>query len=331
MTDKPLVTILSPCYNVEKFLPQCLDSIINQTYSNLQIVMIDDGSKDGTWNILQEYAAKYPQTLQTSQTNQTPWIEIYHQDNHGVAYTRNQLLDKIKGDYVLFVDSDDWIEPNMVEYMLLLATSYNIDIVTCQKVTNPKIDNFQVHSITQWSQSKTIEEFLKHTSFHGSLWNKLIKADLLSGLRFQKDIWYGEDALLIWQVLQKVKSVTVTEKPLYNYRINEGSISAQNWTPEKKGSCHTVWNLIATDAERLWPQYADIAKARHAIEDMWGLYYASLADYPYDEHIKERQQVVRNNLALIRKSGLLSKNKIITSYALAYCYGLGKLLKFITK
>jgi hypothetical protein len=126
-----------------------------------------------------------------------------------------------------------------------------------------------------------------------------------------------------------VERVIITDAQLYNHRVIEGSLSTSLWTPHKKGSSSIVWQTIVEETFQLWPQYADIARARYAIEDMWGLYYASLANYPYDEHIKERQINIRKNLGLIRKSGLVSTNKILTAYALANCYHLGKFLKFI--
>ena len=104
--NKPLVSILVPVYNVEAYLPQCLDSLVGQTYPHLQIVLIDDGSTDGSWRVMQEYASRDER------------IEIYHQENQGVGATRNHLLEKIKGDYVLFVDSDDWVEENHIETLL---------------------------------------------------------------------------------------------------------------------------------------------------------------------------------------------------------------------
>lgn len=315
LNNNPLVTILSPCYNVDAYLPQCLDSIINQTYTNLQIVLIDDGSQDNTWEILQDYSSRDSR------------IEIYHQANQGVATTRNNLLDKVKGDYVLFVDSDDWIELDMVEYLVTQVAAYKSEMITCQKVSEHTTDLLS-YPIVQLDKESAIKEFLKHTTFNGSLWNKLIKASLLNDIRFRTNIWYGEDALVVWQVLQNIERVIVSQKPLYNYRVNEGSISCQTWTPEKKGSGHEVWRQITEDTVQSWPQYADIAQARYAIEDMWGLYYASLANYPYDEHIRERQLNVRKNLGLIQKSGLVSRNKIVTAFALGYCYSLGKILKF---
>ena len=160
MTDSPLVSILSPCYNVEKFLPQCLDSIVNQTYSNLQVVLIDDGSKDDTWRVMQDYAEKDNR------------VEIYHQENQGVAATRNHLLDKVKGDYVLFVDSDDWIEPDMVEFLVGKALNNDVEMVVCSNVIN-EAQPARDYKEERWSQEKVIMEFLRHVTINGSLWNKL--------------------------------------------------------------------------------------------------------------------------------------------------------------
>ena len=314
---EPLVSILIPVYNTEDYLPKCLDSIVNQTYSNLQVVIIDDGSKDASLCIAQKYVKQYP------------YIEVYHQENQGVASTRNNLLNKAKGDYVLFVDSDDWCELDMVDFLINKAIANNADIVTCSMVKNdePFVSNIFLEEI--WDQEKAVLEFLRHKIFNGSLCNKLIKTSLLHNLRFHCEIFYGEDALFIWNVLQKVNQVLITDRELYHYRVNDTSLSHQNWTPFKKGSGHKVWSEIVSDTEKKWIQFLDIAKARFAIEDMWGLYYASLCDYPYDEHINERQMNIRHNLKLIKESGLLSNGKLLAAYVLAYCYCLGKIFKFL--
>lgn len=319
MNTNFLVTILSPCYNVEKFLPKCLDSIINQTYSNLQIVLIDDGSKDGTWGIMQEYATKDSR------------IEVYHQENKGVATTRNHLLDRVNGDYVLFVDADDWIELDMVKFLVDLAVEYTADVVTCSMIKNNQSVFKGACSIESWTKELTVKEFLGHLRINGSLCNKLVKSVLFVGECIDTKCSYGEDALMFWHVIQKIKCLIQTDKQLYHYRMNDSSLSHLAWTPEKKGSGHLAWKQITNEANVLWPQYAAIGNARYAIEDMWGLYYASLANYPYDEHIKERQKNIRRNLKLIRKSGLVSKNKIFTAFVLAYCYFFGRFLKYTRK
>lgn len=319
MNNNPLVSILSPCYNVEKYLPKCLDTIIGQTYSNLQIVLIDDGSKDGTWKIMQKYAAKDSR------------IEIYHQENQGVATTRNNLLDKVKGDFVLFVDSDDWVELTMVESLLGIQKQSDADIVVCDMVKNDYTSDLSDKSYISYNKEQIVKAFLEHKWLNGSLWNKLVKTSLLHNERFRCGISYGEDALFSWHLLQHVMSVVVCKLQLYHYRMNDASLSHQVWTPEKKGSGTLVWRIITSETQKWYPQYVDIARARWAIEDFWGLYYASLSNYPYDRYIKERQINIKRNLRLIASSGLVSKNKIFTAFALAYCYPLGRFLKYMRK
>lgn len=318
MNNNPLISILLPVYNTSAYLHQCLDSVLTQTYTNLQVVLVDDGSKDNSLEICQQYAA------------QDPRVEVYHQENQGVATARNVLLSKIKGDYFLFVDSDDWIEPLMVEYLLSQVMAYNVEMVTCAKVQKDS-DKGKSAMEELWNQDKLLKEFLRHVNFSGALWNKLFKTSLLGDARFRTDIWYGEDALFTWQLIQNVDKVCVTNKQLYNHRINEGSISAQNWTPEKKGSGHLVWKSITDDVAKTHPQYIDVANARYATEDMWGLYFASLANYPYDEHIRERQLNVKNHLSVIKKAEYLSKGKLLFTWIICHWYGFGWILRAIRK
>ena len=302
------VSILIPVFNCEAFLRQCLDSVVGQTYRDLQVVVVDDGSTDGSWAIMQEYSARDSR------------VEVYHQENAGVATARNSLLDLAKGDFVLFVDSDDWLELNTIETLMNEQAIGDYDMVTFNSVED-----------CVYTQEQAVKEFLRHINFAGSLWNKLTRRTLFKDLRFDPSVSYAEDALMTWHVLQRLVRVRITPHQLYNHRMIDASISHQSWTPQKKGSGSIVWRTITEETAKWWPQYLDIAQARYAIEDMWGLYYASLAEYPYDEHIRERQLNVRRNLRLIRKSGLVSTNKIVTCYALAYCYSLGRFLKYTRK
>lgn len=314
--NKPLVSILVPVYNVEAYLPQCLNSLMGQTYPHLQIVLIDDGSTDGSWRVMQEYATRDER------------IEIFHQENQGVGATRNHLLEKIKGDYILFVDSDDWVELNMVEFLVGKASENRADVVTCGNVINDSIPK-AVYEEEIWSQEKVIKEFLRHVIFNGSLWNKLIKTRLLGNHRFDCTISYGEDALFCWYIIQNASKVIVTDRQFYHYRRNPQSLSRQKWTPEKKGSGHLAWEEIVKDVSKKWPQYLNITKARFAIEDFWGIYFAAISNYPFDEHIKSRQENVRKHLKLIQQSKLINRKKILAAYVLSYCYRIGILLRYL--
>ena len=314
-----LVSILVPVYNVEAYLSQCLDSLINQTYNNLQIVLIDDGSKDNSWSIMQDYATKDNR------------IEIYHQENAGVATTRNNLLEKIKGEYVLFVDSDDWIELDMVEFLINKAINEGTDMVVCGNVVNdtrPALD----YTEEIWPQDKVIKEFLRHVHFNGSLWNKLISFRLLKKQpAFHREISYGEDALFTWQLIQEVQNVVVTNKQLYHYRMNEGSLSHAKWSPNKMGTGHIVWELLEKETKEKYPQFTDIASTSFVVSDMWQLYFAALSNYPKDKYIAMYQKHVKNNLDLIRKTDTITKNKKVFAEVISRNYKLGSLLAKLSR
>lgn len=311
----PLVSILLPVYCVESYLETCLNSIINQTYKNLQIVLIDDGSLDNSYKICQSFAEKDDR------------IEIYHQENMGVASTRNHLLEKVKGEYLLFVDSDDWLELDMIEYLIKEIQNNSSDIIVCNVVSNKIVfKTKQQNNVKAWDQEQFISLFLRHKEINGSLWNKLIKTQLIKGLKFDPQISYGEDALFFWQILQRTNNVVVTDRKLYHYRMNDNSISHQEYG-WKKISGHKVWQQIAEETAQLWPKYKNVATANYAISDMWQIYYAALSNYKMDENIKEFQKNVRNHLFLIYKSKLINKKKMLFATVASFSYSI---CKFIT-
>ena len=308
-----IVSVLIPVYNASTYLRQCLDSVVNQTYSHLQIVIIDDGSIDNSFVLCQEY------------TKLDTRVEAYHQENQGVAITRNNLLEKVRGDYVLFIDADDWVEPDMVESLVNLAETHNADIVTCKNVINDSVCQKDSIELNVWSQEETIYHFLRHIILNGSLWNKLIRTRLLNGIKFQPDISFGEDALFCWQVLQCTRKVVQTSAQYYHYRMNNDSLSHQRFG-EKRMSGRLVWEQISRDAEKNWPKYAEIANASFAISDMWQLYYAAEDEYKYDDFIRECQLHVRKNLLIIAKSRLVNLKKYVFALVVSINYNIAKLL-----
>lgn len=302
MKDKPLVSILVPCYCVEEYLPQCVESIIVQTYKNLQIVLIDDGSKDNTWSILKYYASSDSR------------IEVYHQENQGVAATRNNLLDKIKGDYFLFVDSDDWIEPEMVEFLVKKSDESKADVVSCSTVINdkPQTSEYIEHL---YANEDAIREFLCHTKVRGQLWNKLIKKEFLSGLQFDTSVSYGEDALMCWSIIKRLDSFLYTDRKLYHYRMVDSSLSHEVFG-DKKLSGHWVWEKICEDVELFYPQFLYIAQARHCIEDTLLLRDAAHCGYKDLKNVRMLQHTVRQYWCCLNKVNITSlKMKIYTFLA----------------
>lgn len=302
-----LISTLIPVYNSEKYLRRCLDSIVNQTYKNLQLVIVDDGSNDNSLAICKEYAERHD------------FIEIYHQENAGVAAARNALLDKAKGDYAIFIDSDDWIEPDMIEGLLHYIAEYDLDIAICGS-TSEYNDNATAVDTSYRSplidnREEAVKKFLLHKELNGSLWNKLVKTSLFHNLRFAKDIWYGEDALMMWQVLQRVNRIGTVPTAYYHYRMNDASISHQAFGPRKM-SGHQVWASIYADTCRDWPQYAELAKANFAVSDFWLLVYAAIDKYTEDSNIVLFRKNLKENIRLVYKHKLISLPKMY----LAVCF-----------
>lgn len=311
----PVVSILIPVYNSGEYLKQCLNSVVNQTYQHLQVVVVDDGSKDNSLEIALSFAKEYS------------FVEVYHQENLGVATARNKLISLAKGDLVLFVDSDDWIEADMIEKMFSALDTSQADIVVCGYIKDfgsyssvcPVVTNEFIIS----GAENVIKSLLFHKELNGSLWNKLVPRKFYEGLSFRKDIWYGEDCLFFWQALNKgVHKIYFLKDCYYHYRMNENSISHESFN-YKKMSGHEVWRQINEDVQKKWPSLNKIALASFAISDMWLLFYAAKSRYSYDSNIQIFQKNLRDHLRIIKKSGLINAKKLFFAYMIAYNYKLG--------
>lgn len=306
-----MVSILVPVYNSAPYLRECVASLTGQTYRDLQIVLINDGSTDDSWDILKDLA------------EQDKRLEVYSQPNSGVAATRNRLLEKVRGDFVLFVDSDDWIELDTVEVLMREQAKQDYDIVKFCISANDSDGEKTVN------REEVIKLFLEHKTFRGSLCDKLIRSTLFDGLRIDETVGYGEDALLVWQLLQRVLIVRILNDVFYHYRVNPKSISRRSFNG-KKFSAYTTWDNICSDTAELWPQYKDIAKARFACEMTLILRDAAIANYHRTSSIKLLQEVVRRDSHLINETGVSTKKMSAFAWIASHYYWLAcKLSRFI--
>lgn len=315
--ESPKVSILIPVYNASRYIEKCLDSVVAQTYTNLHVAIVDDGSTDNSLAICRRYESKYP------------FVEVFHQDNHGVGYTRNQLLKHIKGECFLFVDADDWIEPDMIEKLVEMLTKHDLDIAVCSKVIENGNGVTEIvrgsKNLEIWDKERCIKEFLYHKNINGTLWNKLIRNDIAQGVSFDPSVSYGEDALFIWRCLPKVNRIGLNEDTLYHYNLNPNSISHEQFG-SKKMSGHKVWSVIYADTCLYWPQYKYLAQSAFAISDMWLLFYAACDKYPFNENIRIYQRNVRKNLLGIAKADYIKFNKKLFALGMAISYKLGAIM-----
>lgn len=308
------ISILIPAYNAEKYLRECLESVIVQTYSDLQIVIIDDGSSDNTLSILNEYA----------ETDSR--IEVYTQENSGVAVTRNNLLDKAKGEYTLFVDADDWMEPEMVEALIGLITTTGVDIAMCGHINQHEDKTLTPHKNNPdfkiWTSDEILKKFLLHRELTGALWNKLVRTCMWH--KFTPGIAYGEDAMVIWQVLLKASKMAVTSNQYYNYRMNPESVSHSGGLT-KKMSVIPVWESIITSTPNAI--YKKMAESRYGAEISLVLYseaYVGTSGKNLD--IKNLRAKLRKLIPHMIKGKTLSYKFLCFSIIEAYNWEMAKLL-----
>ncbi len=216
------ISIIVPCFNVKRYLPQCLDSILNQTLKDLEIILINDGSTDSSGTIIDSYA------------HSDPRIIALHQKNSGVSAARNKGLDQASAPYILFVDSDDWIDPEMAEELYHKAEGSSADLVVCdyyQETPDYSIPDF----LGLRAEELILEEiglpnfyfqYITKISLDRFACNKLYKKEILlqKGLRFSSSITFAEDNLFNLCYFLHTHKVAILNRSFYHYRQRQGSI-----------------------------------------------------------------------------------------------------------
>ncbi|MDU1334072.1 MAG: glycosyltransferase, partial [Veillonella sp.] len=202
---QPLLSIIVPIYNVEQYLDRCIQSILNQTYQNLEIILVDDGATDCSGAIADSYAAKDKR------------IKVFHKENGGLSDARNYGLDHVTGDYILFIDSDDFIVNTMCERLITVANSNNADIVSCNYYIYRGDDDISIHTMSVQYDKRTFTGMdilryylLKTEPFDlNVVWNKIFKLDLFNGVvpvRFPKGR-VQEDNFTIFMLFLNANSI----------------------------------------------------------------------------------------------------------------------------
>lgn len=212
MKNRDLVSIIIPVYGVEKYLPECLESVCSQTYENLEIIVVDDESPDKSGEIADEYAKKDRR------------VKTYHIQNRGAAGARNYGLDVCTGSYIMFVDSDDWIESNMVEALVSACEEQNCDIAQCQYI-DEFVDKSEKHIYIEENQVcdslRFIETMLKKWEYVINC-NKIYKIELLRNLRFVEGRCI-DDEFFTYKAVLNANSIALLTGYYYHYRMRKSS------------------------------------------------------------------------------------------------------------
>ena len=219
MEAKSLITVIVPVYKVETYLPICVESIISQTYNNVEIILVDDGSPDKCGAICDEYALKDNR------------IRVIHKENGGLSSARNSGMQVMQGEYVTFIDSDDWIEKTFIEVMYKAICSEQADLVACGLLKTSNLDSKGrvTRQIKRYSGVSALEDMLYQKDIDNCACAKIYKASLFNHIMFPVGKWY-EDLFTTYRVLAQADKVVYIDAELYYYRINSNSIMPVTYT-----------------------------------------------------------------------------------------------------
>jgi len=211
---KDLITVIINVYNGEKFIKKCLDSIINQTYKNLEILIINDGSTDKTLSIINTYKDKR--------------IKVITTENKGLSLSRNVGIDNALGEYLYFIDVDDYIELDTIEYLYNLCIKYNCKMSTCRPIDIYDY-SFDIQNEEEKIEILNSKEMLKKVLLSidrtVAIWNKLIKKDLFDDLRFENRII--NDVNITYKLMLKTDEIVYSNQIKYYYLRHKNAITAK--------------------------------------------------------------------------------------------------------
>ncbi|MGG5328992.1 glycosyltransferase family 2 protein [Enterococcus sp. AZ163] len=289
--EKILVSIVLAAYNVEKYIGKCLDTIVNQTYNNLEIIVVNDGSPDNSQKIVEEYAKK---------DNRVKLV--CHEKNEGLSAARNTGLAHAQGDFVSFVDSDDYLAEDFVEYMLKIYIKTNADLCLSMNIFTTKDKKQITHdNITTLSSEKAVAELL-YPRIRMGVWNKLWRHDFIveNKLKFIPGQSTGEGLTFMTNAAQYINCAGVGQRKVYCYRLDNENSATTKPNVEKQG-------IGALEAMEIIENNLDFSSpiVRHAFDyQMWSTSTYALRQI-IDANKKDEYYSLFNDLVkYIRKNSL---------------------------
>lgn len=305
--EQPLISVIVPVYKVEPYLDKCVSSIANQTYTNLEIILVDDGSPDNCPAMCDAWAARDSR------------IRVIHKENGGLSDARNAGMAAAAGELMAFVDGDDWIDVHFIEYLHAALRKINADIAACELCK--AYDDGAVSAVPAHmpqaeaaTSEQAIEDVMHNRRFRAVAWNKLYKRDILAGERFEVGRLH-EDEFFTYRMYDKATRLAYIAVPLYNYRQRTGSIV----------SSFSLRRLDALDAflarlallESKYPRLVPEDKRNFCVACLNFYSYVSAADSAQRREaklrIKNRRRQVCFSPAELRKYPLKDKIYIVLS------------------
>lgn len=222
--NREKISVIVPIYNVEKYLARCIRSIMAQTYQNLEIILVDDGTKDQSGNICEQFARTDSR------------IRVFHKENGGLSDARNFGLDKARGSYIMFIDSDDWVDADMAEILYTACQKYNADIAECsyRNIYSDAVMEETACSaqIIEGDAVFALGAMLDWKYFKPNAWNKLYKRQVIGDIRYPKGKIH-EDEFTTYKFIYNARKLVYVDISKYNYdRTRTDSITGERFRPD---------------------------------------------------------------------------------------------------
>lgn len=290
-----MISIIVPVYNAEEYIKKCLDSIVNQTYKDLEIILVDDGSPDSSGAICDEYAKNDSR------------IKVIHKENGGLSSARNAGLNVASGEYITFIDSDDYIEEDTISSVVDAILQKQVEIVLIrekqvnQNGETTKIVGDTPTNTTFYKEKEFLVELVLGKQINGAC-DKFYKRECIKDLRFEEGRHHGEDMLFNVCYLSCVKNVGYVDSIKYSYVANENSITHASF------NSHSVDNIYFKDkvyniVKESYPAYSGVLARRCFVArlTLLRLIYNSLKQKEQRELIKEVQNYLKQNYKQVKR------------------------------
>lgn len=312
MIDKP-ISIIIPVYNVEMYLDRCIESVINQTYRNLQIILVDDGSTDTSGRLCDSYA------------DDDNRIRVIHKDNGGLSDARNVGIDVATGNYIMFVDSDDWIREDCVEILAKALQYSKKKISVCEYLKTNKWKISEVSKeidVVDFVEEWTIEEAYRHLFLYKKIDNsacaKLYERSLFREIRFPVGKLY-EDQFTIYKLFHVAQGIVYVDQKMYFYYNRPGSIQNENFTLRKMDELEAAKGCVNFIMD-YYPQLSEEVNCR-LVSSCFHILFAINDKKRWEQQVSQLQQIIRKN----RIRMIFGKNvsKKVRFGCLSTCFGFG--------
>lgn len=312
---QPDVSVIVPVYGVELYLRRCLDSLLCQTGVALEIILVDDGSPDNCGAICDEYAAKDDRIL------------VIHQENAGVSAARNAALEVASGRYIGFVDADDWVDPDMYEYLIGLAERYDADIVQCGIFWEENGQTQEQFVLTADLELPSVRAFTEDDwkKLSNSASNKLYRADGARGVRFPEWCTWGEDLLYNIEVMQQAERVCLGTEAKYHYfQHSDSACHRQTGLENFENRCSAIiragelLGYVPASYEHFFTMHMELV-----LDTASKLVISGKRERDLKKHLRN---CARKALPTVLRLGLLDRKDRIKSILIAYAWWLYRVL-----